>query len=859
MAKNKSTKKNIRKTTTQKKGLAQKSIMSFLAIPILVILIAICLVGYFVIEIQVAPANSRHQQTLIETVANQYEAYTNAVLKQQGSLIDHIAASPALIRQVNDKNRSKLAETETMLADQIPYVLSVHIFPIRSAEMRPDANPPLSHAGLDMIRRAEQGQNLGTEAHQHDGQAYLNTVKAIRNDAGSLIGTVTVTQSLEYLSEALASIKPENGNLLIQQRLDGVPTQTLITHGLKSNNPIISMSSVNPNWTLSFQPSDRLSLSTVVSTNNLWAAFGALALVTLLPIILYGQYLQVTLRRDANAFSQQLQAAFTGQKAINTTYKLPIFNTLAQSINRIRMSKPSSTVKAPTNTPDADLDVGLAQAPIADEIDVDVSMMESDNDLLGMTQPAMPKPEPVQSPKSSPVDPAIFRTHDILGVYGQSLTLAVATQIGLAIGTEVSERGERAVIVGRDGRLSSPELAQALINGIAESGCDVIDVGMVPTPVCYFACEHLQVSSCVAVTGSHAASDYNGFKIVIAGNALLDDEIKAIHQRIENQSFLSGSGRGSISHQDVSNAYLTRISKDVKVKRPLKVVVDCGNGVAGNLVPQLIKGIGCHVLSLYCDVDGHFPNHAPNPSDNKDMQDLVRTVAETRADIGLAFDGDGNRLGLVVYGGHTISPDRLLMLLAKHVLLSAPGATVIYDVDNSRRLKNLINGFGGKPVMCRTGHAFIKRKMKETGAALAGDMSGHIYFKERWYGFDDALYTATRLLETISNQNETADVLFDELPQDETTQILEIPTPAERKYSIIESLQRDANFGTGQIVDLEGVRVEFPDGWGLVRASHSKPHLVCRFEAENQLALHKIQTMFKEQLLAVDSQLQIPF
>nr|WP_196159204.1 phosphomannomutase/phosphoglucomutase [Reinekea sp. G2M2-21] len=455
------------------------------------------------------------------------------------------------------------------------------------------------------------------------------------------------------------------------------------------------------------------------------------------------------------------------------------------------------------------------------------------------------------------VSEEIFRAYDIRGIAGQTLTNDTAMQIGLAIGSESYDRGEQTIIVARDGRLSSPELSQALIRGLAASGRDVIDIGVVPTPVCYFASEHLRVSSCVMVTGSHNPGNHNGFKIVIGGNTLAGDEIKGLFHRIENQNFLSGTG--NTTTQDVSSAYLARVCDDVKAQRPLKIVIDCGNGVAGTLAPQLIKGIGCHVLPLFCDIDGNFPNHHPDPSDPRNLQDLTRTVVETRADLGLAFDGDGDRLGIVTNSGKIIYADRLLMLLAKQVLQTNQGGTVLFDVKSSRRLKDLIIGFGGKPVMWKTGHSFMKRKMRETGAVLAGEMSGHVFYKDRWYGFDDALYTAARLIEILAGQNETIDTLFNELPQDLSTPELSIATSDERKFRVIEALQRNGQFSGGQVTDIDGVRVDFQDGWGLVRASNTSPKIVCRFEADNEASLRKIQNLFKQQLLGVDSQLQIPF
>lgn len=834
---------------SKKPGKGNKSILSFLIVPLLIVLAAIGVSAYIITMLQAAPVNERHQQALIESIAEQYEAYFNNVLDQHDELLNQIANSQFVIDQVSQGDQQLLQEAEASIASQIPQGLSVHVFPVRGAREIDNTTPPLTFAGLDMIRRAEQGQNLFIEAHQHNGSAYLQSVKAIRNASGRLIGTVAVAQSLDYLSKQLGGIDSSKGNLLIQQQFEGAPVQTLVTYGAKNNNEVITLQSSNPNWTLTFQPADELAYANILKTNMFWMVFGILAVACAMPVILAGQRLQLALRHDANAFAKEVQNLLTGQKSANSDFEFAIFSTLAKTINRMRMGK--NAPKAGGSAPASILDTPMSKPVNADEVDnFDVPMMDSDNDLLGMTQP--------QSAQAQVnINESIFRAYDIRGIVGQTLTSDAAMQIGMAIGSEAYDRGEQTIIVGRDGRLSSPEMSQALIRGLAASGRDVIDIGVVPTPVCYFACEQLNVGSCVMVTGSHNAANYNGFKIVIGGNTLMDDEIKGLYHRIENQNFLTGSG--NTTAQDVSGAYLTRISQDVKAQRPLKVVIDCGNGVAGNIAPSLVKGIGCHVLPLFCDVDGNFPNHHPDPSDPKNLQDLTRTVVETRADLGLAFDGDGDRLGIVTNSGKVIYADRLLMLLAKQVLKTNPGSTVLFDVKSSRRLKNMIVGFGGKPVMWKTGHSFIKRKMKETGAALAGEMSGHIFYKDRWYGFDDAIYAAARLIEIIASQNETIDTLINELPQDIATPELSIGTTDERKFRVIEALQRNGQFSGGQITDIDGVRVDFQDGWGLVRASNTSPKLVCRFEADNEESLRNIQGLFKQQLLGVDSQLQIPF
>ena len=452
----------------------------------------------------------------------------------------------------------------------------------------------------------------------------------------------------------------------------------------------------------------------------------------------------------------------------------------------------------------------------------------------------------------------IFRAYDIRGVVGDSLTAETAYWIGRAIGAESLACGEPNVVVGRDGRLSGPELAGHLIDGLCAAGCTVTDVGMVPTPVLYFAANTLGPRSGVMVTGSHNPPDYNGFKIMIAGETLSGERIQALRQRLEDNDLSSGNGqRGTAC---VLDAYRARILGDVQINRPLKVVVDCGNGVAGVNAPELIAALGCEVIPLFCEVDGTFPNHHPDPGKPENLVDLIAAVKAHGADLGLAFDGDGDRVGVVTDAGELIFPDRLLMLFARDVLARNPGAEIIFDVKCTRGLTGLIERFGGRPLMWKTGHSLIKAKMKETGALLAGEMSGHIFFKERWYGFDDGIYSAVRLLEILGNESRRASELFTDFPVALSTPEINITVGDERKFALIEALQRDAVWGEdASLFTLDGVRVDYPCGWGLVRASNTTPVLVLRFEADSQAQLEQIKEAFRGQLNAVAPDLQLPF
>ena len=453
--------------------------------------------------------------------------------------------------------------------------------------------------------------------------------------------------------------------------------------------------------------------------------------------------------------------------------------------------------------------------------------------------------------------PEIFKAYDIRGIVGRTLTSDIVRVVGQALGSLAVERGRDTIAVGRDGRLSGPELLKALSEGINAAGVDVVDLGMVVTPMTYFAAQHLGTQCSVMVTGSHNPPDYNGLKMVIDGTTLSGDDIQALRARIERGDLARGDG--TIRSEDIAPAYFDRITGDVRLARKMKIAVDCGNGVAGAFAPELYWRLGCEVFELFCDVDGHFPNHHPDPSQPKNLEDLKRRLAQGDCELGLAFDGDGDRLGVVTPAGNVIYADRQLMLFAADVLSRVPGATVIYDVKSTRNLKPWIERHGGVPLLWKTGHSLIKAKMKEVGAALAGEMSGHTFFGERWYGFDDGLYAGARLLEILARHPDPAAVL-DALPNAISTPELNIACDEGEQHALIKKLQASAEFpGATDVIRIDGLRVEYPDGFGLARASNTTPMIVLRFEADNKAALARIQDAFRRVLTAAKPGVTLPF
>lgn len=459
----------------------------------------------------------------------------------------------------------------------------------------------------------------------------------------------------------------------------------------------------------------------------------------------------------------------------------------------------------------------------------------------------------------SQVPASIFRAYDIRGIVDETLTEDGVRAIGQSIGSEAAARGESTVVVARDGRLSGPRLSKALIAGLRDAGRDVIDIGMVPTPVLYYATNILEgTRSGVMLTGSHNPANYNGLKIVLAGETLSGDTITDLYRRLQEGDL--AQGEGSLREEDVRERYLDQITGDVVVKRPLKAVVDCGNGVAGELGPELIRRLGVETIPLFEEIDGNFPNHHPDPGKPENLQDLIRTMQETGADIGLAFDGDGDRLGVVTPKGEILYPDRLMMALSEDLIERVPGARIIFDVKCTGNLATVIEKAGGTPEMWRTGHSLIKARMKETGAALAGEMSGHIFFKERWFGFDDGLYGAARLLEILAKQDVDADTFFARYPQDLGTPEINVEVTDETKFAIVERLASEGDFGDdGVKTTLDGIRIDYADGWGLCRASNTTPVLVLRFEGKSEAALERIKDSFRAALKQAEPSITAPF
>ena len=453
---------------------------------------------------------------------------------------------------------------------------------------------------------------------------------------------------------------------------------------------------------------------------------------------------------------------------------------------------------------------------------------------------------------------SIFRMYDIRGVVDELLTEETVELVGKALGSAVLETGQTKIVLARDGRLSGPRFRNRMITGLISTGVNVIDIGQVPTPMAYFAAATLEgVNSCVVITGSHNPSNYNGIKMVVDGITLYGDYIQNLLKRIQNNDFAQGSG--SVIEQDIFQAYQAYIVSDIRLAKTLKIVVDGGNGVAGPFGVTVMRAMGCDVVELFCDIDGTFPNHHPDPAKPKNLADLVATVKAEGADLGIAFDGDGDRCGIVDNAGNSLYADRQLMLYAQDVLSREPGGEIIYDIKCTSLLPKIIEQAGGKATIWKTGHSFMKAKMRETGAVLGGEVSGHIFWKERWFGFDDGIYTGARMCEIVAKSEQTAADLFATLPNGINTPELDMPFAEGEHYQFFNKFKEQTQFTEGKVFDLDGLRVDFADGWGLIRPSNTSPIVTLRFEGETQTALDRIKALFREKILAVEPNLKLPF
>ena len=807
--------------------------------------------------------NSNHRESVTRERATLAAGYMNARIDTLRAEIVRLAAAPetlAALRSFDPVSMGAEAQRLTALFDQAQ---RIEIIPRGKAEVDLNGETPISFAALDVIKRAETQPFVGPEAFSLKQHPVVYAATPI-TDQGSVAGVLFAAVSMNYFYQPFTNFPGEIGVFSLQQKFDSTPMTVVMQYGqgVGSEDQRVRIGLKVPYWILDYVPAAH-STGILSSPLALVSPFAvALALLLAGVYFSFGSLFRA-MDRDGNTLLDYVSRLVRGRGGNIDRYNLSLFQQIAITANRFARGKQNepdasvsaASVSARTTAKKPPAESGTSDAPLQEESDdeefLDISKpTSSDNDNFGIevTEDMSPIGMGLE------LDPGIFRAYDIRGIVGTNLTEEVVYWIGRAFAAEAKPLQQSRVAIGRDGRNSSPALSASLAKGLTEGGVDVLDVGQVPTPLLYYATYTLDTGTGIMITGSHNPPDYNGLKMVLAGETLAEDRIQALLQRIERNELPEGNGE--VDEIQIIDHYIERITDDVAVAQSLKVVVDCGNGVAGMVAPRLLTQLGCEVIPLYCDVDGNFPNHHPDPADPANLADLITVVEAEKADIGLAFDGDGDRLGVVTERGEIIWPDKLLMLFARDIVGRNPGADIIFDVKCSRHLNSVISEYGGRPIMWKTGHSHIKAKIRETGALLGGEFSGHICFNERWYGFDDALYSAARLLEIIGSETRTVTELFSEFPVSFTTPEIKVETTETRKFEIMQQLSENDDFGEGMVTTIDGIRVDYPDGWGLIRPSNTSPVLTLRFEADGQTSLQRIKEIFQEKLLAVDPELK---
>jgi phosphomannomutase/phosphoglucomutase len=807
-------------------------------------LLAVTLIVWIYLIYQNQLTNQSKEKRQVKSVAQVVAGSISTNLEQQLTLIEGLAKEPGLARHFSDLDEDGLAVEQARLTRLIPDARRVRLLAAGLNEPDTSESPNMGYASLLLLRKAENSNTVKpAELHQfgtpHQHIAIASSVSS--TNGGSVVGVIHAAYSIDMLKKIFSSIDDLPGRIEVQQTLSEKDRLVIIGKGNKLSDGV--------------QPDGLIPVKGSIWRIAYWGAAGTgfdlmgnlqlmapgLLLFFLAAVIMFrlSQQMQNALKGDQQTILSLVEALVVGRPPKGQSAQLgDLQSTLEVMEHQIREYRSAQAekgrIKRDITASDSELGIDISEVAAKPVVDT-----------------------PLTSATDTNIPAEIYRAYDIRGIVGETLTEEIVTLLGQGIGSEIFEKGYQQIVVARDTRHSSESLQSALIQGLQASGRDVIDIGMVPTPLLYFAVHELGAECGVVVTGSHNPPQYNGLKLVVGGDAPTQDEIQDLRRLIDAGQLLQGEG--SFDSQEIIDPYIERVISDTRLGQPLKVVVDCGNGAASVVAPELYRQLGCEVVELYCTPDGDFPNHHPDPGDPKTMQDLQKAVVEHQAALGIAFDGDADRIGVVDSSGKLIWPDRLLMYLAIDVLTREPGGDIIYDVKCSRHLANIVLSNGGRPLMWKSGHSMLKAKMKETHALLAGEFSGHILFAERWYGFDDGIYAGARLLEILSLDYRTSAEVFAELPESLTTPEYIMKMEEGRANEIMSAIERLPDLPGARIVKIDGLRAEFEQGWGLVRASNTIPALLFRFEANSEEDLQHLQSLFRDMLGQIDPSLQPPF
>lgn len=801
-------------------------------------------------------ALTQSKQTTADVFAKGVVLSLSAKLDIFNKILDNMAADPEIAYAISSHNPDLIAPVTAKLERNFPNIQKIRLLLPGVNELDKNGSPQMSLADLDMVRRTFDSDQLPAIQGETIADRHLALTRRIMHD-NKPIGVILASLKYDFITNTLKSALSKDSYLELKQN-----KLVLAASGTKNNPDNIISSQLKvaeTGWELVYETID----SGMENSPTIAGIIGIPLIIILGGFFSGYKKLSVMLMHDLSSTMSAFRDMMKNKPQGSYPMELSEFNIIVSSLAQIKRLQSNSTRAITTENKDDkdDKDDFTITDALWGDTNLDIKKPTVHEESTEGQEEGHQPPNILEEYIINNGDEiaAIFKAYDIRGIVGSPLSRDVVCNIGRALGTDAIGHGCKTIVIGRDGRKSSRGLSESLEQGIVSTGCNVLDIGMAPTPLLYFVAHHIEGRSGVMVTGSHNPPQYNGFKMVIKGETLAGDRIQNIKHCIDKQAFTTNTP-GTIERNDrFANEYIGTISEDIHIARPMKIVLDCGNGVAGELGPTLLRTLGCEVIELFCDIDGTFPNHHPDPSKPENLSDLITAVKHHEADLGIAFDGDGDRLGVVDSNGKIIWPDRQMMLFAKDVLAGKPGAEIIYDVKCSRHLAEEITRYGGRPLMWKTGHSLMKAKLKETGAKLAGEMSGHIFFNDRWFGFDDALYSAARLIEILSTDTKTSAEVFGLLPDSINTPELNVDMAEGENFKFIEVLISKADFSDGKINNIDGIRVDFPDGWGLVRASNTTPSLVIRFEADTNQALKNIQDQFRLQMMKVKPDIALPF
>lgn len=852
---------NLEAVASNPQGITAKgnALQKIGGIALLVILVPVLLGFAYLILLREPLLQEQQFDRVASSFAVQQATNIHRLFAQMRARIQSAALSPLALSAIASRSENDIALVEKAMLDYFPEAVSLRIIPIGemgTADFSSGNQGLRNHIEVDLVRRTSEGKETKPEAYKFEDRWLTSTAARVTHPhIEDHWAVIVITIDNEQISTQLQSLDSASGRFALEQlytapggkeRYDVIAASGSATVGTNTRYADVPETP----WRISFSPSDAL-LSTL--TINQLPLFSVLALIVLASIgslsivlVLFPTKLRAEVNKVISASDQKSQL----------TLAIPELVAIAKQLRRatLRALRQSNTSSLDLSRPEVET-LESRSSGLTNPMFQSKNMLEDEEDFLDLDLSGPTNKATTRSEAAFPQH--IFRAYDIRGDAETELTDELVGEIARAIGTIAGEMGEQSLIVGCDGRTSSPRIKSSLIRSLMETGRDVIDIGLVPTPLLYYATRHLTCRSGVMITGSHNPGSQNGLKIVLNEQTIAAGGIQQIRDRVLAGAFSTGNGR--MTREDIAPAYMEEVLHDIAIAVPLKIVIDASNGATSDIAPKLFEELGCEVQRLNCQIDGRFPGHPPDTSNEENLAELARMVVEVKADFGVAFDGDGDRLAVVTPAGHIVRSDVLLMLFAQDVVSRNPGADVVFDVKCSRQLSRLITRHGGRPVLWKTGHAFMKEKMKETGALLGGEFSGHMFFGERWYGFDDGMYAAGRLAEILSTHGESLDESIAKFTVTINTPEIIIPVPDDYKFVLIEKIINNADFSSGKVNTIDGMRVDFSNGWGLVRASNTGPALTARFEADTQENLEIIQDEFRAQIALIDPEIKLNF